>query len=161
MKNFVLACLILVGLASCSQKVGSSVGSTNMPVYGQDFSVKNVMTLEDLAPKVKLGKSVEAQVEGKVEAVCKVKGCWMNIVSENKPGTSPMFVQFHQYSFFMPFDLPGKNVIIKGKAYVEETSVEELRHYAEDEGKSKEEIAKITKPVQELKFMATGVKVKS
>ncbi|HRD09131.1 MAG TPA: DUF4920 domain-containing protein, partial [Saprospiraceae bacterium] len=89
-----------------------------------------------------------------------VKGCWMNIVSEKNPDADKMFVKFHNYSFFMPKDLSGKKVIMKGKAYVEETSVDELKHYAEDEGKSKEEIAKITQPKKELKFMATGVKVK-
>jgi hypothetical protein len=35
--------------------------------------------------------------------------------------------------------------------------VETLRHYAEDEGKSKEEIAAITEPVTEYTFEAVGV----
>jgi len=46
---------------------------------------------------------------------------------------------------------------MEGKAYKEETSVEELKHYAEDEGLSQEEIDAITEPVYELKFMASGV----
>jgi hypothetical protein len=37
--------------------------------------------------------------------------------------------------------------------------VEDLRHYAEDEGKTPEEIAQITEPVVELKIMASGVKI--
>jgi len=57
----------------------------------------------------------------------------------------------------MPLDLAGSNVIVDGIAYKEVTGVDELRHYAEDEGKSPEEIAKITEPVEELKFMADGV----
>jgi hypothetical protein len=40
------------------------------------------------------------------------------------------------------------------------TSVAELQHYAEDAGKSKEEIAKITEPKLELTFVADGVIVK-
>jgi len=48
-------------------------------------------------------------------------------------------------------------VIMRGKAYKEETSVDELRHYAEDEGKSAEEVAAITESIIELKFMADGV----
>jgi hypothetical protein len=40
------------------------------------------------------------------------------------------------------------------------TTVAQLRHYAEDAGKSKEEIAKITEPKIELTFMADGVIVK-
>jgi hypothetical protein len=49
--------------------------------------------------------------------------------------------------------------VIKGKAFKEVTSVEELQHYAEDEGKSKEEIALITQPQEEIKFLADGVVV--
>ena len=37
------------------------------------------------------------------------------------------------------------------------SSVDELRHNAEDEGLSKEEIAKITEPEEQYKFMASGV----
>jgi hypothetical protein len=49
---------------------------------------------------------------------------------------------------------------MQGKAFKEVTSVDELRHYAEDAGDSKEEIAKITEPKTELKFEATGVVLK-
>ena len=48
----------------------------------------------------------------------------------------------------------------EGKAFVKETSVEELKHYAEDAGKSKEEIAKITEPKLEMSFEASGVLMK-
>jgi len=84
------------------------------------------------------------------------KGCWINIVSEDAAKPS-MFVKFKDYGFFMPKDIAGKEVIMEGYAFKEVTSVDELRHYAEDEGKSKEEIAAITEPVEELKFMASGV----
>ncbi len=35
--------------------------------------------------------------------------------------------------------------------------MDELRHYAQDKGASAEEIAAITMPKEELKFMAKGV----
>ena len=50
---------------------------------------------------------------------------------------------------------------MEGKAFREVTTVEELRHYAEDEGASQEEINAITEPTEELKFMANGVLVLS
>lgn len=96
-------------------------------------------------------------LRGKVSEVCQAKGCWMNIVDPSGTSQDTMFVQFQDYGFFMPKDLAGKEVIIEGKAYKQETSVEELKHYAEDAGKSAEEIAAITTPVMEKKFMATGV----
>ena len=54
-------------------------------------------------------------------------------------------------------DASGNTAILRGRAYKEETSVDELKHFAEDAGKSAEEIAAITEPVTELKFMADGV----
>lgn len=59
----------------------------------------------------------------------------------------------------MPKNLVGKEVVIEGEASVKETSVKQLRHYAEDAGKSKEEIKKITEPKKEVIFMAAGVLV--
>ena len=80
----------------------------------------------------------------------------MNVVSDD--GES-MFVKFKDYGFFMPLDLAGQEVVMNGVAFKEVTSVEELQHYAEDEGLSQVEIAKITEPKEEFKFMATGVYV--
>ena len=68
-----------------------------------------------------------------------------------------MFVKFKDYGFFMPLDLSGKTVVMHGNAFVEETSVDELKHLAEDAGKSEDEIAKITAPKKEFKFLADGV----
>ena len=104
-----------------------------------------------------MGDEVEAVVTGNVGSVCQAKGCWMNIVDSDGGTSEEMFVKFKDYGFFMPLDIAGKDVIMRGKAYKEETSVDELRHYAEDEGKSAEEVAAITESIIELKFMADGV----
>jgi hypothetical protein len=66
-------------------------------------------------------------------------------------------VRFKDYGFFMPLDSKGREVVLNGKAFVQETSVEELQHYAEDAGKTKEEIAQITTPKIEYTFEADGV----
>ena len=60
----------------------------------------------------------------------------------------------------MPKDIAGREVIVNGKAFVNEVSVEELRHYAEDAGKSEEEIAQITEPEKTYSFLADGVLLK-
>ena len=69
-------------------------------------------------------------------------------------------VRFKDYGFFMPLDSKDRTVIVEGKAFVKETPVDELRHYAEDAGKSKEEIEKITEPKKEYAFEANGVLMK-
>lgn len=72
-------------------------------------------------------------------------------------GDDEAMVRFKDYGFFMPKDIAGQEIIVNGKAYVEEMSVEDQRHYAEDGGKTAEEIAAITEPKRTLAFEADGV----
>ncbi|HEX5112415.1 MAG TPA: DUF4920 domain-containing protein [Saprospiraceae bacterium] len=102
-------------------------------------------------------QTINVTMKGKVTNVCQKKGCWMNITDPTNTSTEEMFVQFEDYGFFMPKDLAGHTVIMQGKAYTDTTSVEDLKHFAEDANKSEEEIAAITEPSVEKKFMATGV----
>jgi len=102
-------------------------------------------------------QTVNVTMKGKVTNVCQKKGCWMRITDPANASAEEMFVQFEDYGFFMPKDLAGHSVIMQGKAYTDTTSVEDLKHFAEDEKKSEEEIAAITEPSVEKKFMATGV----
>ena len=113
--------------------------------------------MKDLVAKMEGKEEVTAKVEGKVAAVCQAKGCWMTL---EKPDGSTMRVSFKDYGFFVPKDIAGKTVVIEGKAIINTTSVEELRHYAEDAGKSKAEIEMITEAKKELAFEADGVIVK-
>ena len=98
------------------------------------------------------------QIEAPVTSACQHKGCWMTL--QDAGANNELFVRFLDYSFFVPKDLAGKTAVIKGNFYQDTTSVEDLRHYAEDEGLSAEEVAQITEPKVEYKFYASGVYVK-
>ena len=130
--------------------------STDGKHFGETISEEGTISFEEMLAQMESNDSIAVKVKGTVDAVCQAKGCWMNIASPGQEGKE-MFVKFKDYGFFMPKDLAGREVIMEGYAFREKTSVEELRHYAEDEGKSKEEIAAITEPVEELMFMASGV----
>ena len=69
---------------------------------------------------------------------------------------SEMMIRFKDYGFFVPLDASGE-VLIHGKAFISETSVDDLRHYAEDAGASDDEIAAITTPKTSYNFEADGV----
>lgn len=127
--------------------------------YGQSFDVTKAISFDEMIKNLGDKKDMEVTVKAKVNSVCQAKGCWMNVSSESKDGEEEVFVKFKDYAFFMPLTLAGGNIIMKGKIFKEETSVEELRHYAEDAKKSEEEIAAIKDPITELKFLATGVKI--
>ena len=124
--------------------------------FGKMVTAKNAITYDALLPKMTKVDSMPAKVSGQVVEVCQKKGCWMTLKSV-QPGQPDMRVTFKDYAFFMPKNLSGKRVVVDGFAFVETTSVDMLRHYAEDAGKSPAEIAKITEPKRELSFEAAGV----
>ena len=111
----------------------------------------------EVVKQLETADSLNVVMKAKVSEVCQAKGCWMNLVDPVATSDESLFVKFKDYAFFVPKDIAGREVLIEGVAFNDETSVDELRHYAEDAGKSEEEIAKITEPVTEKKFMATGV----
>lgn len=122
--------------------------------FGDEITADNAITLDALTTQLASSDTVYTKVTGKVESVCKKKGCWMNLTDESG---KEIFVKFKDYGFFMPLDCEGQKLVMNGFATKELTSVEELRHYAEDEGQSEEEIAAITEPKEEYTFMADGV----
>ena len=129
-------------------------------VYGGGLSAdaeKKAVTPAALEKKLKKGKKLEdVAVKGKVTDVCEKKGCWLTIETEDN---DTFFVKMKDYAFFVPTALKGKNVILEGSAEAKTISVDEQKHYAEDAKKPAEEIAKITKPAEEIRFIASGIKV--
>lgn len=129
--------------------------ATVMEYYGDSIGITNAIPAAQL-PKV-MGDAKEkdnVRIEGIIQEVCQKKGCWMTM---RMADGETIRITFKDYGFFLPMDASGRKAIMEGKAFVAITSVEELKHYAEDANKSKEEIAKITKPERKLTFEARGV----
>lgn len=128
---------------------------------GEEFTADAAKSTSDMAEAYKamrIGDTLNAKMIGKVDEVCQSKGCWMKI---NLEDGEQVMVKFKDYGFFMPKDIAGKEVVLNGMAYVNEVPVDELRHYAEDAGKSTEEIAAIIQPKQTFSFEANGVLLKN
>ena len=66
-------------------------------------------------------------------------------------------VSFKDYAFVIPIESQGKTATVEGFAKKELISVELLQHYAEDAGKTPEEIAAITEEEYIYTFEAKGV----
>ncbi len=92
-------------------------------------------------------------VEGTITDVCVKKGCWMRVEADGEE----LFVRFQDYGFFVPRNAAGHQVVMHGTSVASVTSVEELRHYASDAGKSEAEIAAITEPETRVTFFADSV----
>lgn len=128
--------------------------------YGSDISsssVNNAVSVSELGNELESLATIEnVAVKGEITGVCPKRGCWVSLKTDN--GAS-FFVKMKDYAFFVPTALKGKNVVLEGNAERKVTSVEELKHYAKDAKKSKAEIDAIKAPKEEIRFMASGIKV--
>ena len=161
--TFLIICVLM--LSSCKNKSQEVV---NDPVeikkieyasFGQKIIADDAISANSMATHyktMKAGDSINSKIIAVVNEVCQAKGCWMRL---NLDDENEVMVKFKDYGFFVPKDITGKKVIINGKAFVEEVSVDEQQHYAEDAGKTAEEIAKITEPKRTFSFEADGVLV--
>ena len=72
--------------------------------------------------------------------------------------TDTLMVRFKDYGFFVPKSgVNQKNTVINGSAFMDTVSVQMLRHYAEDAGKTQEVIEQITESETVVHFIAEGV----
>ena len=124
--------------------------------YGAGTTATDALEVNLLEEKLATADKYAGKVKGTVVSVCEKKGCWMKLAQTDGDG---IMIRFKDYKFFVPGDLVGKDVVLEGVGQKTVTGVEMLKHYAEDAGKSKEEIEKITEPKTEIEFIATGVLV--
>jgi len=134
---------------ACDFKGGESKAFTH---YGNKMKLaadKTACIKDVLAgPEEYNGKFI--RICGQVESVCAAKGCWMRLAYPGSKDT--LFVKFTcpVSGRLIPMEAVGHQAVVEGTLTVGEITEAEARHYAEDAGKSPEEIAKIVGPQKEL-----------
>lgn len=98
------------------------------------------------------------RVGGKVDSVCAKKGCWMRLAACKG---ETVFVKFTCpiKGRLIPMEAAGKRAVVEGTLEVKEISEEEARHYAEDDGASPEEIAKIVGPQKTVRISSPAARI--
>ena len=144
----VLACLITIAQRP---KGTAQKGMT----FGAKTTVAGAVNIDDLSKKVTDKQETNVKVQGKVVEVCTQMGCWLKMETAD----GKIMVKMKDHSFFVPVDLNGKEIVVDGTAKMTVTPVSELKHYAEDAGKSKEEVTAIKEPKTEIVIDAKGVLV--
>ena len=163
-KLLLLFPFISLCFSAFAQEKELSKKGVDMTAYssvGEDFMTNDIISVDKMQEKyetLKPGDTLNISFKTTVASVCEKKGCWMTVSLEDE---KEVMVKFKNYAFFVPKDIQEKEVILNGKAFVTELSVEEQRHYAEDAGKTEEEINAINKPEITLSFLADGVKIKN
>ena len=124
--------------------------------YGDGTTTTETKAVNDMEVLVQEKGTFNGKITAKVVEVCQEKGCWMKV---DKGNGETLMVRFKDYGFFMPKNIVGQTVVLEGEAKQKEVSVKQQKHYAEDAGKSKEEIEKIKEVKKETQFIAKGVLV--
>jgi hypothetical protein len=153
---FIFTALLITAACSVKQENKDSI-SASYSTYGGDISTEDAVSLIDLENNLDQSDSILLTVKATIEKTCPKKGCWMTV--EDKNGNK-IRVTFKDYGFFVPTEgAEGKEVVFTGLAKRKVTDVATLRHFAEDAGKSAEEIGAITEPKTEVEFVAEGVAI--
>jgi len=144
---------LLIGVCLLAQppKGPANKGMT----FGEKTTAEGAIAANDLGSKLKGAETAEVKVTGKVVEVCKAEGCWLRM----ETASGPMLIKMKDHAFLVPLSMNGKTIVAEGTATLKETSVEMLRHYAEDAGKSKAEIEAIKEPKKEITMQAKGILV--
>ncbi|MGB2348832.1 MAG: DUF4920 domain-containing protein [Flavobacteriaceae bacterium] len=158
MKKSLIIIFTFIFIFSCKEKQNNRVPvklqSNTYDLFGHGFETDSILLLDQFSEKIiNFGDTLQLTLKGNIKDVCSKKGCWMTL---SMPNETDMMVRFKDYGFFVPLDASGE-VIINGKAFFSETSIEDLRHYAEDAGASAEDIAAIVSPKVSYNFEADGV----
>lgn len=122
--------------------------------FGAEMTTEAAVAASEIKQLLAGKDSVQTKLEAKITQCCQMKGCWMTVDIGNGEA---MHVSFKDYGFFVPKDAAGKKTIMEGVARRRVVEADELQHRAKDEGKSEEEIAAITSPVEEYEFVANGL----
>ncbi|MDX2359951.1 MAG: DUF4920 domain-containing protein [Crocinitomicaceae bacterium] len=152
MKSITLFVATALLLVSCgSAELGESYGPF-------EVNVDDAMSVEEMLTAYEgQTEEMEFTFEGTLKEVCSKAGCWVNI---DKGNGETFMVRFKDHFTIPPATEIDNGAYFHGLAHWDTVSVELLQHFAEDAGKSAEEIALITEPKFELGFEADGITLK-
>lgn len=140
---------VLLGLFIISASLSGQTRS-----FGENIEEGSIIENSKIQNFFLAKEKFNAKLKAKVTDVCQMKGCWMKIeIGDEKD----IMVNFKDYSFFVPKNIIGKEVIVSGEAFKRNISVDELKHYARDRGENESAISLIVEPKEIYSLTAKGV----
>lgn len=164
--HFVLLSFLVFTILSCNcnenktkeePHAGAVKPTSSTGNFGAIITEENAVAVAELPGMLAESETVAVKLTGNIASVCQMSGCWIDLDLGNG---ETVHVTFKDDAFLLPKDAAGKVAFVEGTAQREELSVEYLKHLAEDDGKSQEEIDAITEPSMEYTFVASGVIIK-
>lgn len=159
MYKFISLFTFIIITSSCNSPVSQKTTDSNKEqteegVFGSEITDTHPITGKNLANLLLEKDSVWVTMKSMIVANCQSSGCWMELDLGDDVAIK---VTFKDYAFVIPIDSKGKTAIVEGFAKKELIPIELLKHYAEDDGATQEEIEAITEPELSYTFEAAGV----
>lgn len=160
MRKTIIYAFTAMLMGGCDHSHNQTTNAESAPtqeIYGQKFDLTGAsIPVSALATNLEGKDTLFTVIDGVIDQTCPNAGCWLNLRKDD--GSVLKITTDHV--FFVPLEgCEGLKAKAAGKAYYEEISVEDQKHYAMEEGKSEEEVAAIVEPKKILAFTATGVMI--
>lgn len=156
--SIALLALFFASCASTDEMGGSGTGDLGKSYGPIKVDPSKAISVESMLKNYE-GKSGEMEVtfEGTLTEICAKAGCWVNV---DRGNGETFMVRFKDHFTIPPDTKASTEAYMHGVLFRDTVSVEMLRHFAEDAGKSPAEIEKITEPKYEMGFTADGITLK-
>ena len=128
--------------------------------FGKPFEVGTPTPAPEAVATIKSGKEFKGVMEGRMLEICQNAGCWANIELPSGEKIKVKFRDANGDEFGIDKNASGKMIDVHGVGYMDTVSVAMLRHYAEDDKATKEEIEAIKEPKISATFTADGAVIK-
>ncbi len=121
-------------------------------LYGEDIDATvTVLKISDIYENLDSYQNKLVVVEGNVTEVCQNMGCW-TMISDGTNEIRAMTL----HKFFLPKDMKNVKAVVQGEFEVKEITEEQAKHFAEESGKSSDNIKG---PQKLYRIKAAGIKI--
>jgi len=121
-------------------------------LYGEEIDAAlPVIKISDIYASLDSYQNKLVVVEGNVTEVCQNMGCWTMI----SDGTN-LIRAMTLHKFFLPKDMKDVKAVVQGEFEVKEMTEEQAKHFAEESGKSSDDIKG---PQKLYRIKAAGIKI--
>jgi hypothetical protein len=145
-----MAMLLLVSFSTLSHADDTVMGNQPTVHRGAPFVSKETISLDEVAKNIEKYNQKTVLIKAKITNVCKAKGCWMVVASEQNSAR----ITFKDYAFFVPFDIKEKDALVEGVVEIKQLSEADRNHLAKDAKTSVDQIPKV-----EMRIVASGVEI--
>ena len=156
--RLLIAVAALASLVGCQSSPSTGAASASKwNHYGDQAAAAGAS--QPLALGTLKGDERNVTVSGVITEVCQHQGCWIRLKDPSNPQAGDLFVKTTDHAYLVPRNSPGRRAIVVGTCEYSEMSVADQKHYAEEAGKTAEEIAKITQPKKMITFHADSISI--